>query len=95
VVQVPLRTFRKDARLGGRHEDLGHRIQDQEEERVERRERVAEVDQCRKEDEDVEHQRPDVDQSHRTEGIGRPGWNGRTGLRDQESCGSGGAITVR
>lgn len=58
-------TFREDAHLRGRHEDLGRRIQHEQDEGVERRECVAEVDQSRNEDEDVEHQRPDIDQRHR------------------------------
>jgi len=60
----------QDARLRGRHEDLGRRIQNQQVEGVERRQSVAEVDQSREEDEDVEHQRPDINQSHWAERLG-------------------------
>ena len=68
-VQMAVLTSRKDAGLRGRHEDLRRRIQDQQEERVERRQRVAEVDKSCEENKDIEHQRSDIDQSHRKEGI--------------------------
>lgn len=57
-------TFCDDPRLRGSHEDLGDCIQQEQKEGVEGCEGVAEVDESRDEDEDVEDERSDVDQSH-------------------------------
>ena len=66
-------TFRKDALLGRGHEDLGDCIEGDEGEGVEMGEGVAEIDQRRDEDQDVENEGSHIAEGHCGSGCGGGG----------------------